>query len=383
MNIYNEDFIQLLNSKLDIVKIASKHTKLEKKGNIWVGCCPHPDHNDSTPSFRIWDNGGVQTWCCFGCHANKENSFNTYFGRDAVSFVRWMKSTPNKICSYSRNIKEIALALNIEVDDRESILQSRNRDLAIGHNKRLQNSIGMQYLEERGINQESITKWNLGFETNRITVPLIDSNENYLGFIKRSITDDVVDKYFVEPDNEIFTKSTFVYGMNNLDYSSDYIYVTEGVFDAILATQYGLKNVISVLGTNFTEAQAMKIARTGLNPVLIYDGDSAGEKGTRLALKIMLGLNIFPDVVSLPYKVDLADYSLKYKESLNETILGIQLPYWHHILKDLKLEYDAHTSRLFKKYSEELNLAINSVSNDEKQSKLLEIFLKSEFNLNI
>ena len=383
MNIYNEDFIQLLNSKLDIVKIASKHTKLEKKGNIWVGCCPHSDHNDSTPSFRIWDNGEVQTWCCFGCHANKENSFNTYFGRDAVSFVRWMKSTPSKICSYSRNIKEIALALNIEVDDRESILQSRNRDLAMGHCKRLQNSVGMQYLEERGINQESITKWNLGFETNRITVPLIDSNENYLGFIKRSITDDVVDKYFVEPDNEIFTKSTFIYGMNNLDYSSDYIYITEGVFDAILATQYGLKNVVSILGTNFTEAQAMKIARTGLNPVLIYDGDSAGEKGTRLALKIMLGLNIFPDVISLPYKVDLADYSLKYKESLNETILGIQLPYWHHILKDLKLEYDAHTSRLFKKYSEELNLAINSVSNDEKQSKLLEIFLKSEFNLNI
>ena len=294
-----------------------------------------------------------------------------------------MKSTPNKICSYSRNIKEIALALNIEVDDRESILQSRNRDLAMGHNKRLQNSIGIQYLEERGINQESIIKWNLGFETNRITVPLIDNNENYLGFIKRSITDNVVDKYFIEPDNEIFTKSTFVYGMNNLDYSSDYIYVTEGVFDTILATQYGLKNVVSVLGTNFTEAQAIKIARTGLNPVLIYDGDSAGEKGTRLALKIMLGLNIFPDVVSLPYKVDLADYSLKYKESLNEQILSIQLPYWHHILKDLKLEYDANTSRLFKKYSEELNLAINSVSNDEKQLKLLEIFLKSEFNLNI
>lgn len=383
MNIYNEDFIQLLNSKLDIVKIASKHTKLEKKGNIWVGCCPHPDHNDSTPSFRIWENGDVQTWCCFGCHANKENSFNTYFGRDAISFVRWMKSTPSKICSYSRNVKEIALALNIEVDDRESMLHSRNRDLAMGHYKRLQNSVGMKYLEERGINQESIVKWNLGFETNRITVPLIDSNENYLGFIKRSITDDVVDKYFVEPDNEIFTKSTFVYGMNNLDYSSDYIYVTEGVFDVILATQYGLKNVVSVLGTNFTEAQAMKIARTGLNPVLIYDGDIAGEKGTRLALKIMLGLNIFPDVVSLPYKVDLADYSLKHKESLNETILGIQLPYWHHILKDLKLEYDAHTSRLFKKYSEELNLAINSVSNDEKQSKLLEIFLKSQFNLNI
>ena len=55
---YSGKFLRELSDKINLVELASKHTKLTRQGNIYIGKCPHPDHDDSSPSFRIWHKNG-------------------------------------------------------------------------------------------------------------------------------------------------------------------------------------------------------------------------------------------------------------------------------------------------------------------------------------
>lgn len=53
--------------RTDLVEFIERYTpiRLRKAGRELVGCCPFPDHDDGTPSFRV--NPEKQVFCCFGC----------------------------------------------------------------------------------------------------------------------------------------------------------------------------------------------------------------------------------------------------------------------------------------------------------------------------
>jgi hypothetical protein len=51
--------------------------KLEQKGRTLVCRCPLPGHDDNTPSFHVYPDGG---WYCFGCTR----------GGDVFELARWM-----------------------------------------------------------------------------------------------------------------------------------------------------------------------------------------------------------------------------------------------------------------------------------------------------
>ena len=63
-----ESFIKELKEKTDLVKFVKQYTDLKLVGKgIWQGRCPHPDHNDRTPSFTVWEK--TNSWACYGCHS--------------------------------------------------------------------------------------------------------------------------------------------------------------------------------------------------------------------------------------------------------------------------------------------------------------------------
>lgn len=55
---------ELLRERVDIVELAGRHTDLRHSGRAYVGRCPHPDHDDSNPSFHVYPD---RRFHCYGC----------------------------------------------------------------------------------------------------------------------------------------------------------------------------------------------------------------------------------------------------------------------------------------------------------------------------
>ena len=104
------------------------------------------------------------------------------------------------------------------------------------------------FLFHRGLDEEDLKKWCIGFNGERITFPLINSFDQVLGFSNRIVAcpdDNKAAKYINSKTDEFFEKRKFLYGINRLDKSLGYAYITEGQLDVILASKYGLtKNMV-------------------------------------------------------------------------------------------------------------------------------------------
>ena len=61
--LYNEDIINEVRDKSDIVDTISKYVKLKKLGSNYKGLCPF--HSEKTPSFTVSEE--KQIFHCFGC----------------------------------------------------------------------------------------------------------------------------------------------------------------------------------------------------------------------------------------------------------------------------------------------------------------------------
>lgn len=81
---FPDEFIKELKEKTDLVQLVKQYTKLRKVGmGIWQGVCPHPNHNDDTPSFTVWQKSN--SWSCYGCHSGKKG-IDGNKGSDAIAF---------------------------------------------------------------------------------------------------------------------------------------------------------------------------------------------------------------------------------------------------------------------------------------------------------
>ena len=150
------EWIDQLKANIDIVDLISEYTELHKAGpNIYIGRCPHPSHNDSDASFRVYSD--KQTWACFGCHSDKKNKQEGNYGTDCIAFIEWMC---NK--SWIDSIKFLAEKINmpLPVEKHEEQLKT-NYKLMKKYNKDLSEE-ALDYLYEREITDNEITQWNIG-----------------------------------------------------------------------------------------------------------------------------------------------------------------------------------------------------------------------------
>ena len=105
---FSKEFIKKIRD-CGISQYASQFTKLEKRGNIFIGRCPHPDHNDSDPSFRIFIDENGENFSCMGCgYYGKKDNDRQYHGNDNISFVRWMSDNRNSnhVLTFNEAVRE-------------------------------------------------------------------------------------------------------------------------------------------------------------------------------------------------------------------------------------------------------------------------------------
>lgn len=335
---YSDDVIEEVRTKNDIVDVVSQYVKLTRKGSSYFGLCPF--HNEKTPSFSVTP--AKQMYYCFGCGAGG-NVFNfimeyeNYTFGEALSHLAQRAGVELPKIEYSREAKEKA--------ERKALLLEINKKAAQYFYYQLRREGGKaayQYLTGRGLSEETIKKFGLGYSDkysddlykymkakgysdellresglfnaderrgmydkfwNRVIFPIMDVNNRVIGFGGR-VMGDGKPKYLNSPETKIFDKSRNLYGLNMARTTrKNYLILCEGYMDVISMHQAGFTNAVASLGTALTSGHASLLKRYTEEVFLLYDSDEAGIRAALRAIPILREAGVNAKVVSLkPYK---------------------------------------------------------------------------------
>lgn len=346
-----QDFIDELHSKIDIVTIVSRYVKLKKQGVNFVGLCPF--HNEKTPSFVV--SPSKQLFHCFGCGV----------GGDVVKFLMMIEGIEFKEAALNL-AKEAGITLpkfGKELNNRaeKDVLKSVNNFAADFFHSKLNENI-RTYLIKRGLTNSSVEKYRFGFadenstnlisEANkngidkslliraglfkkdaegnlksyffdRIIIPIFDLTGGIIAFSGRSVNGNEP-KYLNSPDTELFSKSKVLYPLNfskNAIREKKEAIIVEGYFDAIILKQEGIENVVSSMGTSFTEEQAKLIKRYAEKLFFFYDNDTGGRQGAERAVEVCGKLDMNIGIVVTEENMDPDEIILQKGKGAIENLL--------------------------------------------------------------
>jgi len=332
-----QETINRINDTADIVDVVSKYVDLKKRGRNFFGLCPF--HNEKTPSFSVAPDKGI--YHCFGC-GNGGNAVNFIMEYEKISFVD--------------AIQELGGQLGIDVEfsgDNKSkeffhALYDIHNLAANLYHKTLFSDKGKkakQYLLDRGIDENLIKLFKIGFAANnskfllesikakqykkdvieksglfgssnsgiydrfrsRIMFPIFNTSNKVIAFGGRVFGVDDPAKYMNSPETPLYHKSEIFYGLNlsrDIIRKENYAILVEGYTDVIQLFQAGIKNVIAVSGTAFTEQHVIQIRRLTSKVFLAYDGDSAGTNATLRAGYALLKGGVEPKIIEIPDNLD-------------------------------------------------------------------------------
>lgn len=325
LNRVSEETIESLRKANDVVEVIGEYVQLKKQGSNYIGLCPF--HSEKTPSFSVTRE--KQIFHCFGCGK----------GGNVVTFLMEMEnySFYEALASLSQRS---GIALPEPGIKKSSSLSEENQNILAAYEwlTKLYNHIlrytkdgkeGYQYFTNRGINNESIEEFQLGFAPNvkdftteflekkgfhrqllikagllsnqddgqvtdrfrgKIIFPIRNHLGKTVGFGGRTILGQGGPKYLNSSESELFQKGKLLY---NFDLAKRHIrsgseaVLFEGYMDVISAYQAGVKNVIATLGTSLTEHQAKLLRRYADTVILCYDADSAGVEATYKAAVLL------------------------------------------------------------------------------------------------
>ena len=318
--------VQAVRDAVQIVDVASTHTRLAKKGRRYQGLCPL--HKEKTPSFSVDPDRGL--FYCFGCGT----------GGDAIKLHMLLSGD-----DFPAAIEALALRYGIPIPargarrgprgqargDEDADLEGALAAAADFFRDQLTRSAAARgYLEGRRIPPELIERFGLGYAPDgwtalldavRTRVPLADliaaglvgrsqkSGDPYdrfrhrlmfpihnaagrlVGFGGRTLGDDQA-KYVNTAETDRFHKGTLLYGLYQARREvreGGRAVLVEGYFDVLATVAAGLPGAVASMGTALTVEQARLLARYAEEVVVGYDGDRAGEEAHRRALPILLG----------------------------------------------------------------------------------------------
>ena len=336
-----QETINRINDTADIVDVVSKYVDLKKRGRNFFGLCPF--HNEKTPSFSVAPDKGI--YHCFGC-GNGGNAVNFIMEYEKISFVDAIQELggqfgievkfagDNKSNEFFHELYEIH---NLAADLYHKTLFSDKGEKA------------KKYLLDRGIDEKLIKLFKIGFAPknstfllesiktkqykkdvikksglfgfadskiydrfrSRIMFPISNTSNKVIAFGGRVFGVDDPAKYMNSPETPLYHKSEVFYGLNlsrDMIRKENYAILVEGYTDVIQLFQAGIKNVIAVSGTAFTDQHVNQIRRLTSKAFLAYDGDSAGANATLRAGYSLLKGGVEPKIIEIPDNLDPDDW---------------------------------------------------------------------------
>ncbi|MDE7495306.1 MAG: DNA primase [Muribaculaceae bacterium] len=334
---------QKIKDTADIVEVVGDYVHLVKRGANYMGLCPF--HNERTPSFSV--NRRKNICFCFSCKK----------GGSPVNFIKEKEGV-----SYWEALRILARKYGIKIEERELTDTEREeqnkRDALFAtnnwamkkmeedlHNTESGRNIGLAYFYQRGVTEEAIKEFHLGYamdewryltdmsrkaginlsdmvETGltiekeeagkqkkyydryrgRVIFPILNVSGKVVGFGGRDLKGGMA-KYVNSPESLIYKKNRELYGLHQAKKSIqdvDKCFLVEGYMDVIGMWQAGMRNTVASSGTALTPGQISLIKRFTNKITLIYDGDAPGIKAALRGINLLLEQGMETKVLLLP-----------------------------------------------------------------------------------
>ncbi|MHA2439470.1 DNA primase [Enterococcus faecalis] len=388
-----QEVIEEVRHRTNIVDIIGQYVQLKKSGKNYMGLCPF--HEERSPSFSVAED--KQIFHCFGC-GKGGTVFNFLQEIEGISFPESVKrvadlehlsvdfdwSEPREVADTPENQK------------RRSLLQLHSKAAELYHHILVNTKIGepaLNYLLERGLTQELIETFQIGFapqkrdflsqvfkneqldETlfepsglfvqrdngtfldrfyQRIMFPINDPQGNVIAFSGRLLKTadfpgDEMPKYLNSPETTLFNKRETLFNFDRARKEirkENTVLLFEGFMDVIAAWQSGVKSGVASMGTSLTNEQIRRLERVAKEVVICYDGDNAGVQATNRAIQLLQENSHFDlSIVSIPEKLDPDEYVRKYGAEAfqnlanhgRETVFSFKMNY-HRLTRNMNNE---------------------------------------------
>ncbi len=353
--------IETLKNTIDIVDVIGNYIELKKAGANYKACCPF--HGEKTPSFVV--SPSKQIYHCFGCGV----------GGDGIKFVMELEKL-----TYPEAVEKLASMFNFSLNYTEGKgdYSEAKRVLEAMQSWYIKNlshaSSALSYLHNRGINQNSIETFGVGFVpsgnevmnfihstliplgtaeeagiiatsedgryarlVDRITFPIYSTSGGIVGFGGRTISNHPA-KYINSPQTKLFNKSRLLYGYHQAKehiYASRKIIICEGYLDVIMLHQGGFKEAVATLGTALTNEHLPLLRKGDPKIILAYDGDKAGIAAALKAAQMLSIAGFDGGVVLFPNGQDPADLIAKNESELLAKLFREYKPFNEFVIEKL------------------------------------------------
>jgi len=380
----SSDIFAQVRSAIDLVEIIGEHVALKRAGREFKGLCPF--HEDHRPSMAVVPH--KQIFYCFVCGS----------GGDVFKFMEmYHKMTKGEA------LRELAKRAGIKLPELPGRSRAEGKDKdglspreriaasnewACGFFEKMlrgpSGKAGLEYLRGRGLTDETITRFRLGFSPdswtglvneafrtqssalspqhlseaglikqrsdtspydafrNRVMFPIIDATGGgggggaagkgrviaFGGRVleeKRDEAGNVVEaKYLNSPDTKLFNKSESLYGMNLARQQivrTRTAIVVEGYMDVIACHQAGVTNVIATLGTALTPEHARILKNYAQTIILVFDSDDAGRRAADRAMEVFVKSPLDVKIAAVPDGKDPCDFCMKHGGAAFEKIV--------------------------------------------------------------
>lgn len=415
-----DDVIERVKQANDIVDVVGEFVHLKKRGKNYFGLCPF--HDENTPSFSVAED--KQIYHCFGC--NK--------GGNVLSFIMEIEGV-----SFYESLVFLAERGAIELP---SIQQGRHAPKNEEHTKLLEaydwlsklyhhvlryskdGEEGLAYLKSRGLSEESIDTFQLGYAPNkahftatflekkgfhkqlllksgllseregndvtdpfrgRIIFPIRNHIGKVIAFGGRTISDGRP-KYLNSAESPLFQKSQMLYNFDEARKhmrKTNEVVLCEGQMDAIAITEAGVPHVVATLGTALTEYQAKLLKRYVDTVIICYDGDEAGLEASYRAALLLQNSGCTIKVSQLSADMDPDSYIQTYgKSAFKAQLIDNSQSFVSFYMRYIKREYNVQSESDRVQYIKRIIQHIATLeSSIEREHHLQDI--SKEYNLSM
>jgi DNA primase len=314
-----------IRARLPVSQVVSRKVALKRAGREFKGLSPFKQ--ERTPSFTVNDQKGF-----YHCFASGEHG-------DIFTFV-----VKTEGLSFPEAVEQLAQEAGVPMP-KQSAPDVAAEDARLRLNKLLEASAAFfekqlvaqagqearRYLEKRGLRRETIAEFRLGYAPvgrnalkehlaglglstadmitagmliggediavpydrfrNRVMFPITDLKGRVIAFGGRALDTDAPAKYLNSPETPLFHKGAVLFNAHRARgpaHDKNQVIVVEGYMDVIALAEAGFPQTVAPLGTALTEDQLKLLWRLAPEPVLCFDGDSAGLRAAFRAVETAL-----------------------------------------------------------------------------------------------
>lgn len=302
-----------MKQSIDLVAVVqSRGVQLTKQGKDYVGLCPF--HKEKTPSFHVTPSKNL--FNCLGCHVGG-SVIDFIMRKDGLSkseAIAWLKKSSGEV--FTRPAPSAPPARILKPEDAETLLK---RVVKFYIRTLRKDAAGMSYLNRRNLSGATLLEFfQIGYSNGSllralpksgdlirnlktlgvlnakgqehfrgcVTVPIYDAAGKVSGIYGRRVTDaEPSHLYLPGPHRGVFNGAAAK--------TSQSLFITEAIFDALSLWQAGFKNAVALYGAHgWTDDHAQLLKANGTTEIyLALDNDKAGEEATaRLQNEILPSL---------------------------------------------------------------------------------------------